>query len=268
MTGNIPWFQRAAHRDFVRGIASWRVWLHLGMGDIRIRYKRTVLGPLWVTLSMAGTFISMGMLFSAVYKTDIHQFLPFLAAGMVTWNTMSALATESPGIFVQSQHIINTLRMPMTIHVLRATTRNAMILSYNMAAAMASHFLLGGALTAAHALLLITLPLFLGTLSAAALILAIIGARFRDVGPIIGVTLQFLFFMTPIFWTVDALPLARKWWITANPLYHLVEIVRAPMLGQVPSALSFGVSVSTLITLMVVGYFLFCRFRGRIAYWI
>lgn len=113
-----------ARDDFLRGLAAWRLWLGLGARDIRIRYKRTVLGPWWITVSMAATFICLGMLFSAVMKNDIRIYLPYLALGMVVWNFIGAVAIDGPQIFVQSQHIITSLRMPLVVHVLRAVVRN------------------------------------------------------------------------------------------------------------------------------------------------
>ena len=75
--------RRLAHGDFVQAWLSWRLWLTLGLSDISIRYKRTLLGPLWITLSMSATFVALGILFSAILKNDVHSYLPYLAAGMV-----------------------------------------------------------------------------------------------------------------------------------------------------------------------------------------
>jgi ABC-type polysaccharide/polyol phosphate export permease len=144
--------------------------------------------------------------------------------------------------------------------------RNGIIYVYNAGAALASYFILGGELSQAHFFLLLTLPLFFATLSAVGLILAIVGARFRDLGPIIAMGLQLMFFMTPILWTDDALPNARKWWVTLNPFYHLVEIVRAPMLGRMPSDLSLLVSLGCCAALGIIGFSLFGLFRRRIPY--
>lgn len=257
-----------ARNDYLRGFLAWRIWLRLGLGDIRIRYKRTILGPLWITLSMTATFVAMGMLFSAVYKTDVHRYLPYLAAGMVAWSAVSAVAGEAPQIFVLAHNIISSLRLPLVVHVLRCVVRNGVVYLYNAGAALASYFVLGGEPHEAHLLLLVSLPLFFATLSSAGLILAIVGARFRDLGPIIAMGLQLLFFMTPILWTDDSLPNARKWWVTINPFYHLIEIVRAPMLGQMPSGLSMSVSVGCCVVLAAASFVLFGLFRRRIPYWL
>lgn len=257
-----------AHRDFIAGLQAWRLWSGLGLRDIRIRYKRTYLGPWWVTLSMTATFVSMGMLFSAVLKNDVHQFLPYLAAGLVAWNLVSSMAEDGPKAFVDAHHLITSVRLPLVIHVLRALVRNGIIFAHNTTAALAAFVFLGGQLNANHLLVLAGLPIALVILFAATLILAMLGARFRDLGPIIGVGIQFGFFLTPIIWSPSDIPLGRKWWITINPLYHLIEILRAPLLGIVPSATSYAVTVGLAAGLLALAYALFLRYRRRIAYWL
>ncbi len=259
---------RFAAMEFLQGILAWRLWLELGLRDIRIRYKRTCLGPLWITVSMVGTFTVMGMLFSAVYKNDITLFLPYLAAGMVIWTFMGAVANEGSEMFVSAHHVIHSLRIPLVVHVLRAVVRHGFIFLHNFAAAMAAHLILGGSLGGDSLWLVLSLPLLFVLLSSGGLILAIIGARFRDLGPAIGMVVQLLFFMTPIMWSPADLPLGRKWWIFANPFYHLIEIIRSPMLGHAPTVLSWGVSVAITAVVALAAFCLFCLFRRRITYWL
>lgn len=257
-----------AHHDFIRGLGSWGLWLGLAMHDIRIRYKRTLLGPLWITASQAATFVCMGMLFSAVLKNDISQYLPYLAAGTVTWSFIGAVANESPQVFIGAQSLITSLRIPLPVHVLRFVFRNLLIFFHNFAAAMATFFILGGHLTSAAWFLLVSIPLLTVLLSSVALIIAVVGARFRDIGPVIGICMQLMFFMTPIIWRTSDIPNAGKWWIRINPAHHLIEVVRAPMLGGMPEAVSVYVVVGLTLGLAVSAYVLFCCLRHRIAYWL
>ena len=258
---------RLAHDDFFAGLSAWRLWLGLGLRDIRTRYKRTFLGPLWITLGTAATFTSLGMLFSAVLKNDVRVFLPYLAAGMVVWNMISAMAGDGPRIFVDAHHLINSLRLPLPVHVMRCVVRNGIIFFHNFLAAMAAFLILGGELHAQHLLLLAVLPIFFAVQFGVGLILAILGARFRDMGPMIGLVLQFCFFMTPIIWSQNDLPMGRKWWVVINPLHHLIELVRAPMLGSAPPPLSVTVALATALTLVGGSYVLFRKYRRRITYW-
>jgi len=259
---------RIAHDDFLAGLLAWRIWLGLGMQDIRIRYKRTALGPLWITASQVTTFVCMGMLFSAVLKNDIHIYLPYLAAGMTTWSFLAGVAQEGPQIFVQYHRLITRLKVPQAVHVLRVVTRNFLIFLHNAAAVLLVSWALGGKVTASLLFLLAGFPLLFVTGFALAMLLAIVGARFRDLGPIIFMVCQFGFFMTPIMWSVADIPDGSKWWVYVNPAYHLLELVRAPFLGQAPEASTLWISLALASALTAAAYGLFRCVHHRIAYWL
>jgi lipopolysaccharide transport system permease protein len=257
-----------AMTDLLHGVLAWRLWWGLGLQDIRIRYKRTYLGPLWITASMAATFVSMGVLFSTVLKSDIQQYLPYLAFGMVTWNFLSSTASDGPQIFVESQHIINSLKMPFTVHVLRYVVRNAIIFGHNLLAALATLWVLGGSLGNTWELVLIGLPVLYLTAFALGLIFAIMGARFRDLGPMIGMVIQLTFFLTPILWRLEDIPEHRRWCVTLNPAYHLIELVRAPLMGNGAFWPSLFASTLTALMLLGIAFVLLSIFRRRISYWL
>lgn len=244
------------------------MWLGLSIQDIRIRYKRTVLGPFWITASQTATFVCMGMLFSAVLKNDIHDYLPYLAMGMSIWGFLSGVAQEGPSIFVQYHRLVTQLKVPHLVHVLRVTMRHYLILLHNLVAVVLVLLGLGGKLTPDFLLLAAGLPLLFVIAASVGLIFAIVGARFRDLGPIIGMGMQFFFFMTPIMWRLEDLPDGRKWWVFINPAYHIVELVRAPFTGHAPDMLSVWVSLGTAALLAGTGYCLFRRLRHRVAYWL
>src|SRR5579883_2337961 len=78
-----------ALRDMKDGLRKWRVWMMLAYQDIKLRYRRSVLGPFWITLSMAITVYSMGFLYSHLFHTNLEQYYPFLVAGMLSWALIS-----------------------------------------------------------------------------------------------------------------------------------------------------------------------------------
>lgn len=259
---------RIAGSDILRGFLAWRLWWGLGFQDIRIRYKRTYLGPLWITASMAATFVAMGILFSAVLKSEIRLYLPYLAFGMVTWNFLASTASDGPQIFVESQHIINSLKMPFSVHVLRYLVRNIIIFGHNLVAALATLWVLGGSLGHSWPLAFLGLPvLFLAAFSLG-LILAIMGARFRDLGPMIGMVIQLAFFLTPILWRLEDIPASHRWLVSINPAYHLVELIRAPLMGGSTFWPSLLAATLTALLLLGAAFALLSIFRRRISYWL
>src|SRR3979411_3014414 len=87
--GNID-AMATAWSDMIAGLASWRLWVRLGWNDILQRYRRSILGPFWLTASMAVMVIALGGLYSQLFNTPIHDFLPFLCVGLLVWNLMSS----------------------------------------------------------------------------------------------------------------------------------------------------------------------------------
>jgi len=259
---------RRAHEDFVDGICGARKWAFLALLDIKMRYRRTFLGPLWITISTTTSFILMAMLFSAVIQNDIHRFLPYVGGGMIVWSFLSSVINEAPGIFISSQHIIDSVKQPLTTHVLRSVCRHGLIFLHNLAAYGVVCFVVDHAFDRHALLLLLSLPVLFFTSYFLALLLAMIGARFRDIAQMVGIATQILFFMTPIFWRQSDIPGGRKYWIFANPIYHLIEIVRAPLMGKPPSLLSFAVCGGLLILAGLSSYLVFLFFRRRIWYWL
>ncbi len=259
---------RIAGSDMLCGLLAWRLWWGLGFQDIRIRYKRTYLGPLWITASMAATFVAMGILFSTVLKSEIRLYLPYLAFGMVTWNFLASAASDGPQIFVESQHIINSLKMPFSVHVLRYLVRNIIIFGHNLVAALATLWILGGSIGHTWPLALLGLPILFLTAFALGLILAIMGARFRDLGPMIGMVIQLAFFLTPILWRLEDIPEPYHWWVSVNPAYHLIELIRAPLMGSNAFWPSLLAATLTAFLLLGVAFALLSIFRRRISYWL
>ena len=95
----------------------------------------------------------------------------------------------------------------------------------------------------------------------------LISARFRDIPQIIASFIQIVFFVTPIMWKPEVLR-GHVYIADVNPFYHLIEIVRAPMLGAVPSDLNYAVVLAVTVLNLIVAIAFFARFRFRISYWI
>ena len=97
--------------------------------------------------------------------------------------------------------------------------------------------------------------------------LGIVSTRFRDIPQIVASVLQIIFFITPILWKPELLE-THSFLLTWNPFFHMIEIIRAPLLGQIPSLENYAaVALITALNLLLAASF-FSRFRGRIAYWV
>ena len=256
-----------AWTDIVEGVALWRLWFRLGWNDILQRYRRSVLGPFWLTASMAIMVVTLGVLYAELFNQPIDDFLPFLCVGLLVWTLIAGYLTEGGTLFTGSESYIKQIRLPFSIYVYRSSWAKLIVFAHNFViyiGVLIYFQIWPGAvsLLAVPGLMLIVLN---GTI--ASLTIGIVSARFRDIPQLIASIVQIIFFLTPIFWKPESLR-GHAYITDFNPFFHLLEIVRAPLLGNLPSAANyFVVLFLTLINVAIASAF-FSRFRSRIAYWV
>ena len=211
--------------------------------------------------------IALGALYAKLFNQAIDDFLPFFCVGLLVWNLIASYLTEAGTLFTGSESYIKQIRLPFSVYVYRASWAKLIIFAHNFIiyfGVLIYFKIWPGAvsLLAVPGLMLIVLN---GT--AASLTIGIVSARFRDIPQLIASIVQIVFFLTPIFWKPDSLR-GHAYIAEFNPFFHLLEIVRAPLLGNLPSAASYlAVLLLTLMNVAISGAF-FSRFRSRIAYWI
>src|SRR5262249_36977839 len=107
--------------DMVSGLGLWRLWVRLGWNDILQRYRRSLLGPFWLTASMAVMVIALGVLYAELFNTPLNDFLPFICVGLLVWNLISSFVTEGGTLFTGSESYIKQIRLPYSVYVYRST---------------------------------------------------------------------------------------------------------------------------------------------------
>lgn len=241
----------------------------LGWQDVRQRYRRSALGPLWLTISMGVMIATIGIVFGSLFKSPMMEFLPSLASGIILWGFISTVINEGCASFIASDAIIRQLPIPLFVHVLRMTWRNMIILGHNLLILPVVFLAVGKSVHpvilesfAGFAVLLINLLWM-------ALILGAACARFRDLSQMVASVLQVVFYLTPIMWLPRSLPSnVSVYLLDFNPAYHLLEIVRAPLLGDAPSAMNWIISGALAVVGWAAALLFYARFRRRIAYWL
>ncbi len=261
------WRGHTGQNDIVVGLLATHVWLALGWHDIRQRYRRSVLGPFWFTLTTLVMVGVLGFLYSTLLRQEIADYLPYLGIGIVVWQFISTVANEGCMTLIGSGHLIKQIRMPLTTHVCRMAWRNFIILLHSLPVVIALMMFFGHALSWRIMLLVPALSILLLNAVWSGIVFGILCARYRDVAPIVGNLFQIGFFLTPVMWRVDALK-ERAWIANYNPLHHLIEIVRSPILSVPVPLESWAVSIGLLIGGFAVAQYLMVRCRERVAYWI
>jgi lipopolysaccharide transport system permease protein len=256
-----------AVRDVVNGTALWPLWVTLGWNDIRQRYRRSMLGPFWLTASMAIMVVSLGVIYSRIFKTDINDFLPFLCVGLLLWSFVSSTLIEAGSLFIGSESYIKQVRLPFSLYVYRFVWSRLIILAHNFVIYLGIlvYFRISPGMTAFEAipgLLIVSLNALL-----VSLYLGMTSARFRDIPQIVASVVQIVFFVTPIMWKPEFLG-DQSYLIAINPFFHLIEVVRAPLLGHAPTAANWAaIAVITIINLFIAST-CFVKYRARISYWV
>jgi ABC-type polysaccharide/polyol phosphate export permease len=254
--------------DFMQGAAAWHMWGRLGWQEIRRRYRRTVIGPFWTTLSL-GIFIGvLGVVWAGLWGQDPKTYLPFLCAGMISWNLVQANINDGCGLFVGGEAFIKQLPFPYSMLAWSVVWRNLILFVHNLAifaiVALFTH------VPFTPASLLLIPGLVLSSLNGVwiAMILGVVCARFRDVQQLVASLLQIAMFVTPIFFGREQLGPRLEHVVDYNVLYHYVELIRAPLLGRAPAPRSWTTVALSLVAGWTATLWFFSRFRQRVPYWL
>lgn len=259
-----------ALRDIIDGLKHWPIWLMLAYQDIKLRYRRSVLGPFWLTLSMAITVYSMGFLYSHLFHIELAHYFPFLVAGMLGWSLISTVVIETIDGLVTSDGFIKQIKLPYTLYIHRIVTRNVIIFFHNMLVIVPIYLIFHANVSVNIKTLLVIpglLVIYFNAISYG-LILGMIGARYRDVSQIIKSLVQVVFFITPVMWSADVLKGVNRYIADANPFYSFLELIRAPLLGTVPTALNLSMVAAVSLFGGFVAYKMLVKYRSRIVYWL
>ncbi len=258
-----------AIRDITSALGEGSLVRMLGWQDVRQRYRRSALGPFWLTISMGVMIGTIGIVFGQIFKTPMRDFLPFLAAGMILWSFISSVVMEGCSGFISAESIIKQLPIPLFVHILRMLWRNVLILLHNIVILPLVFLAVWRGIGWEILLSIPGFALLLVNLGWVSLLLGVLCARYRDLPQIVGSALQVVFYLTPIMWMPAHLPQrAGTYLLDLNPFYHLLAVVRDPLLGGMPSALDWYVALGLAVVGWIATIFLYGRYKRRIAYWL
>jgi ABC-type polysaccharide/polyol phosphate export permease len=253
--------------DILAGIRAWRLWTTWAWVDMIQRYRRSVIGPFWTTISMGLTISGMGLVFSTLFGQKISEFLPYLAAGMITWQLIQMTLTEGCTIFLLNDRMIRQFNLPLSIYAQRHVAKQFIIYAHHLVIFVLVALVFGIQVNFWTFLIPIGLALIFATGIAVSLLIGTLCARFRDIPPIVTNIVQLAFFVTPVMWKAELL--GDKMFIAQlNPLFHFIEVVRRPLLGAPPTLVNYLVVVGSMVLAGFIALLFFHRFRHRVAFWL
>jgi len=256
--------------EIFKGIMNFRLWSRLGQQEIKRRYRRTVIGPFWTTISLGVFITTMGFLWAHLWKIDLQVFLPYLTSGMIVWITLSTTITEGCETFTSPspKYLIENLNFPYIIIPCAVVWRNMIVFMHNMIifliVAVYSKMTL-------EPELLFVIPglilLFINSIWVATL-LGFICTRYRDIRQVIVSLLQVILFVTPIFWSVEQVENRLIMFVDYNIFYHFIELIRAPLLGKEISAMTWVIILSITVIGTISTGIIYVKYRNRLPYWL
>jgi lipopolysaccharide transport system permease protein len=254
--------------DLRAGLAMWRLALTLALLDLRNRYRGSVLGPLWNTLSTAAMVAGLAVLYATLFRIESSDYLRHLAVSLILWQAIAGFLNDACAAFTGSAGVIRQVAMPQTVHLLRSTLRSALTAAHALPI-LPFVYLHTGRWPGAEALLALPgLALLLATGFAAAMLLGVLCARFRDIPPIVANLTQLFFFLTPVLWTPALLEPEAASWLLLNPFYPLLETLRGPLVEGGVGVAVWAAALGWTGLLAAAAWALFRRYRARIAYWV
>lgn len=253
--------------DLASGLSRWKTSYRLGLQDIELRYKRSLLGPFWISAALVATVLALAYVFADVFQSDFVTYVSFIGAGLLTWQLILALVTEGCASVTEHAPLLQNVRMPLSVIAGRIAFRNSIVFVHNFVAMSVLLLIFGAHLTPVAvlalpgALIILTFGYFL------AMTLGPICARFRDIPLVVQSGMQVTFFLTPIFWMPEAVP-NRPMFLASNPFFHLIELVRAPLLGREPTMLNWQVALWCCAIAAILSLIVVSATRKRINLWL
>jgi ABC-type polysaccharide/polyol phosphate export permease len=262
-----PAFTRLAVNDLIQGFLRWNLWASLGWADVKARYRRSVIGPFWITLTLGIQVLGLGVVYSALFHQTMHDYLPYVGVGFIVWGLISTLLNEGCMTFIEAAPTIKQIPFPLSTFAYRAVFRNFIVLLHNaiIYAIIVVAFGIRPGLACLLALPGIFLVIMMGL--GFALFFGVFSARYRDIPQSVASFTQLIFFVTPLLWHREVLQ-SRAWIAGLNPFTYMLDVVREPLLGNVPPPFEWEIATAFAFTSFLAGLILFLRYRWRIPYWL
>jgi ABC-type polysaccharide/polyol phosphate export permease len=257
-----------ALREVRTSLGLWRIWVRLGLQDLRLRFRRSAIGVGWIFLNLAIMILAIGFIYSRLFGQDLGTFIPYLTVGLISWSYLTNSIVEGGNAFIGSEGYIKQISLPLYIYVMRSFVTISLTTAISWAAYVLVALLYGVPFSLGTLWVLPGLGLVMATSLLLITIFAHVNARFRDAAHLATIGMQVLFYVTPVIFPPELLrQRGLAFVVDGNPMYHLLEVVRRPLLlGQAAAGLSYLVTGVIIFCLTVVAAALITHFRRRIVF--
>lgn len=250
--------------------AAWKrrqVALYFARTETLARYRRSVLGPLWLVLSNAIGVAGLGLVWSALLKVEPRDFVPSLTVGLVTWQLIAGALQDGATVFSKAAGSILNIKLPTFYHALQLLFRHLINLGHNLVIVAVIFLIYPDNF---GPLILLSLPgLLIVSVSLLGVIqfLGFVGARFRDIEPLVASFLPILFFLSPVIYQARQLG-TLQYIMEFNVVAHWIRLIRDPALGMMPGLDSYLVAIGIMVVIWAAALWLTSTREHRLPYWV
>lgn len=253
--------------DIIQSLKRTDIWVFFALSDTRARYLRSFLGPLWLTLGTLIGAAGLGFLWSALLSQDKATVIPSITAGLVVWQLVSGVILSSTGVFPKNAGLIRNLPLPYFLHPLQLVSQMLINYSHNILVVVLVSLIFQVGVSWSSLLVIPGLVLAIINLLWISLMVGMLSARFRDIGPMVESMMPLLFFLTPVLYRPDEVGFSSIV-LMVNPLTHIFLPIREPMLGAAPDGITWVVSLVMAVGGWALTLWVFNRHRHRIPFWV
>lgn len=254
--------------DLKEALLNWRTWYYMGIAEVRQRYRRSVIGPIWVSLTMAVQALVMGYLLSMLFNQEANRFMPFVCISLIVWNYFSSSINEGAMCFISMSGIILQVRRSLWTYILLILWRNAIIFLHTIPVFLLVALAFGIYPRFNYFLIPFGVSLFLLNVAWMSCLAGVLSARFHDIPQIILNAMNVIIWLTPVYYNQNQLGHNAKTLISLNPLTSMIEVVRGPFLNETPSAFNWLICIIFAVFGWGITFLVFSKYRSRIAFWI
>jgi len=256
-----------AINDLLKSIKHLPLIFHMAYSDTKARYKRSMLGPLWLTLGAAVGVVGLGLVWSQLLNQERSELIPSLTVGLLLWQFISGCVIESTSTFVRQSQIIRNLQLPFFIHPVQLIVRQSITLAHNLIVLVVVLIIYPQDLGLVSLLSIVGFLIVLINLLWISVMLSMIGARFRDVEQIVQALMPIIFFLTPVLYKAGHAGVNQAI-IWLNPFTYFITLVRDPLFGNIPQMFVYQITLGMAIVGWSLTLVVFNRYAPRIAFWI
>ena len=258
-----------AIQDFFFSIINFRSWAYLATFDLKIKYRRAFLGPWWVVLGIAISAGLLCLLWSTIFNLDWKTYLSYIFSGFIIWTWITSIVVDAPQVFyAKAAGLIKAHPTPPVFHVFRLCYLNLLLFLHHLPLIIIVIVLTN---TEIHTRTLFTLPigLFLVFINSILFssIIGILSARYRDTEPTVKALMAPMLLLTPVLWKPEMLG-AYEYFIYLNPFTYFLAMIRNDLIGlDFDEKIWIGAVAITFIQALVA-FYMYCKKRNRIVFWI